>query len=81
MIKLKDLNRDQKILLFKEIAVGNVNREGLTDDTLIGIEPSNAFLGLLMAASAYESDEGDLNIVCIGEARIEQEKLSELSRK
>ena len=72
MIKLKDLNRDQKILLFKEIAIGNVNRECLTDDTLIGIDPSDAFLGLLMAASAYESGEGDLNIICIREARIEQ---------
>ena len=82
MIKLKDLNREQKILLLKEIAAGNVNRESLNDETFIGIESSDGFLGLMMAATAHESEgEGELSIVCIGAARIEQKKLLELCRK
>ncbi len=82
MTKVKELNREQKILLFREIAAGNVNRESLNDDTFIGIEPSDAFLSLIMAASAHESDgEGELNFVRIGAARIEQEKLAELTGK
>jgi len=40
------------------------------------------FWVLIMAATAHESDgEGELNIVCIGAALIEQEKLFRINRE
>ena len=80
MIKLKDLNKEQKVLLLRDIAVGLIDPSKLTDETLVGTKSGDAFLSLLMMATANE-EGGDLYIICIGVAREEAKRISELAKK
>jgi hypothetical protein len=80
MIKLKDLNKEQKILLLRDIAAGLIDPSKLTGETLVGTKSGDAFLSLMMMATANE-EGGDLYIVCIGVAGDEAKRISEFVNK
>lgn len=66
MKKIKELPKDEKVMLLKSIASGEVDRKDLTPDAIIVSSSNDSFLGLMVAASSKETGEG-ANVVFIGE--------------
>jgi hypothetical protein len=64
MKSLKELNKEEKLLLLQAIASGEVDPNGLTEKTLIGFDYKDYFLSLQIAA-----DNSGASIILFGEAR------------
>jgi hypothetical protein len=75
--KIKDLNKEEKIMLLKAIANEEVDKNCLNDQTLICIEKGDMFLGLMKTAT-IEDKKNSINFVCIGDAREEKRKLLDI---
>ena len=64
MIKrLTELDRDEKLMLLQAIASGEVDKDCLSENTLIAYEYKDYFLSLMIAV-----DNKEVSIVCMGEA-------------
>lgn len=74
MRKLTELNKNEKVMLLKSIAAGEVSLKDLTPDTLFAIEHQDFFMGLLIAGS--QIDDSEVTVICLGPAKIAREKLS-----
>lgn len=67
MIKrLTELSKEEKLLLLRAIASGEVDRDSLKEDSLIGFEYKDYFLGLMIAGN--QVDKKEVSIVFFGEA-------------
>lgn len=62
--KITELDKNEKRMLLKGIATGEVDRKTVTQDTLIGTEKSDAFLSLMM-----KSGNKSINVICVGLAK------------
>lgn len=62
--KISELDKSEKLLLLKSIALSEVDRKILTPETLIGFKYQDAFLGLMVAAN----NKG-VNPICLDEAQ------------
>ncbi|HEY5591826.1 MAG TPA: hypothetical protein VIK55_12505 [Paludibacter sp.] len=62
--KITELDKNQKRMLLKAIATGEINRKTLTPETLIGTEKSDAFLSLMV-----QSGNKGINVICVGLAK------------
>jgi len=60
--KLKDLDKEEKILLIQVLAAGQVDKNCLNDYTLVCTEYKDYFLGLIKSATA------GVTLICLGEA-------------
>jgi hypothetical protein len=67
MKKITQLDKNEKRMLLKSIATGEIDRKTLTPETHIAIKRGDWFLGLMM-----QSGNENLKVVCIGEAKAEQ---------
>lgn len=64
MKKITELDKNQKRMLLKSIAIGEIDRKTLTPETLVCFQYKDAFLGLIMQAG----NEG-LKVCYLGAAR------------
>ena len=49
--KLSTLNKEEKILLIKAFAAGQIEKDCMNENTLVACEYRDFFLGLMIAAS------------------------------
>jgi len=75
MKKLTELNKNEKVMLLKSIAAGEVDRAKLTPDTLVALEKSDAFLSLQIAASPGNES---MNIIHLGAAKQAMDSIIEI---
>ena len=66
MKKITELDKNEKRMLLKAIATGEIDRKTLTPETLVALEKSEAFLSLQMAASPGNEN---MNIIHLGAAK------------
>lgn len=71
--KVIELDKSEKVMLLKSIAVGDVDRKTLTPETLIATRYQDAFLGLMVAANNEE-----VKPICLGEAKTAMEHMTEI---
>lgn len=72
--KVTELDKSEKLMLLKSIALGDVDRKTLTPETFVAIRYKDAFLGLMVSVN----NEGTKTI-CLGEASAAMERMTEIS--
>jgi len=61
--------RNDKVELLKAIARGEVKPEDVPKNPIVISKREDGFLGLIMTASVSPEDEGESNVIYIGEAK------------
>lgn len=70
MKKIKDFDKNEKKMLLKAIATGEIDRKTLTPETLIAIKRGDLFACIMRA----NGNEG-INIICLGDVAKAERKL------
>jgi hypothetical protein len=68
--KVKELSKDEKILLLQAVANKKINPEYFNENTLCACEYSDYFLGLMVASSC------GAKVIVLGEARKAMKQLT-----
>lgn len=69
--KVRDLNKDEKILLLQAIASGELDRSTINENTLCACGYRDFFLGLMVASTSK------ITVIVLGDAKAAQKYLFE----